>query len=404
MNNATPFFARQPILDRDKQIYGYEFFYRNREGKSVIDDPRSATAAVLVSLVNQVGLHSSTADAIAFINTDASILQSDILHSLPPERFVFELSTDALGAAGIRERLEILHTEGFRFAVDNAVADPALFHRIEPLLPHIDYVKFDTTATDIDLLPPLLDALEGKTLVAQRVEIPEVYEAYRDLGFDLFQGYFFAKLHLVQHQRIDPKHLGVLHLFDMVISGQPMSAVAEMLKQHNELALQFLQYLNSTGIAADIRTDSFESLLEKVGTERLEQWLMMIVYSKSAQMVDDSKSPFSLMIEQRVDIMGAVIKALRPADEARMCEQARLSAFISMMETVLNVPMASILQQLKVDEAIEHALLSHSGELGRIFALALAVEKDDYAAAQVLIKSLGLSQDILPKLRHLRKL
>jgi len=43
--------ARQPIVDADEKIFGYEFFYRNDEGHCDIDDPRHATSSVqLISL------------------------------------------------------------------------------------------------------------------------------------------------------------------------------------------------------------------------------------------------------------------------------------------------------------------------------------------------------------------
>ncbi len=403
MDNATHFFARQPLLDREEQIFGYEFFYRDAQGNNTMEDPRSATAAVLVNLLNQIGLHKSAADALLFINVDDSILQSDILFTLPPERFVFEVPATTSVTAKIRERLTDLHRKGYRFAVDNATCDPKFIEKFTPLFPFVDYIKFNTMATDMEELTRILPYLKGKKLIAQRVEIPEVFEAYREIGFDYFQGYFFARLHLIQHNRIDPKHLGVIRIYNMLLSDMPLPQIADEFKRHNELSMQFLQYLTSTGLVSDAPSRSLEELLEKVGPARLEQWLMMIIYSKSSRKVETEKSPLSLLIEQRIDIMTTVIGALDPLEKARMCDQARLCAFVSLMDTVLNVPMSSVLQQVKVSEEVEEALLSHSGKLGRIFALALAVEKDDYAAAQVLLKALKLPPDLLPKLQELKK-
>ncbi len=404
MNNATHFFARQPILDKNEQIYGYEFFYRNEKGESCFDNARSATAAVLVNLVNQMGLHSSGGDAKLFVNIDSGVLQSDILLSIPPERFVFELPVTTVVSIRVRELMQMLHGKGYRFAVDNATDDSDSLTAFDPVLPYIDYVKFNTMETDIDLLPATVARLKGKKLIAQRVEIPEVFEAYRDMGFDYFQGYFFAKLHLIKHNRIDPKHLGVIRIYNMLLGGTPMQQVSEEFKRHNELMLQFLQYVNSIGIADGSPNNSVEELLEKVGSDRLEQWLMMIIYSKSTRTVAAKKSPLSLMAEQRIDIMSTIIKTLHPLEEKRLCDQARLVAFISLMESVLNVPLAALLKQIQVDDDIGEALLAQSGRLGKIFALTLAVEKDDYAAAQVLLHSLSLDTSLYDELENLKKI
>lgn len=404
MENSSNFFARQPILNRQEEIYAYEFFYRDMEGGNQIIDPRSATASILVSLVNQFGLQSSAADAKLFINTDPAILQSDILLSLPPERFVFELPITTKVTTKERELLASYFSKGYRFAIDNATASEHFWQHIEPIIDYITYVKFDTTATDMDLLPALLERLCEKKLIAERVEIPEVFEAYRDLGFDYFQGYFFAKLHLIRHNRIDPKHLGVIRIYSMLITATPMQQIAAEFKRHNELSLQLLQYVNSTGIDNRQPNRSLEELLQKVGADRIEQWLMMIIYSKSAKQINTQKSPFSLLIEQRVDIMNAIINAMQMTEESRLHEEARLCVFISMMETILNVPMPSLLQQIQVSESVEEALLSRSGVLGRVFALTLAIEKDEYASVQVLLKTLHLHQDVLETFKQFKKI
>lgn len=404
MDNSSNFFARQPILDRNKEIFAYEFFYRDKQGKNNIQDPRSATASVLVNLVNQFGLKSSAADAKLFINTDPAILQSDILLSLPPERFVFELPAETRITTKERELLSQFYNKGYRFAIDNASTNEVFMHNFESVMEYITYIKFDTTATDMDALPALLKPLAGKKLVAQRVEIPEVFEAYRELGFDYFQGYFFAKIHLVQHNRIDPKHLGVIRIYNLLISDTPIDQIADEFKRHNELSMQFLQYVNSTGIDNSVPHRSLPELLSKVGSKRVEQWLMMIIYSKSAKMIDAQKSPFSLLIEQRIDIMNEIIKALQLPDIDKMFEEARLCVFLSLMETVLNVPMASLLQQIQVSDDVEEALISRSGILGRVFALTQAIENDEYASIQVLLKTLQLNQGLLETLKTCKKI
>jgi len=92
MMHNTLHLARQPILNIEENIIGYEFFYRNTYGECVIDDPRHATASVLINLLNQIGSAYSFGETLAFINTDGPLLLTDILRTLPKEKFVFELS------------------------------------------------------------------------------------------------------------------------------------------------------------------------------------------------------------------------------------------------------------------------------------------------------------------------
>lgn len=403
MEKATHYFARQPIVDGEAKTFGFEFFYRDNIGQSVIDDPRAATASVLVSLLNQVGLHAAAGDKKIFVNIDPSILLIDLLLSAPAEKFVFELNADISLGSKERDVLKTLHAEGYRFALQSVTPSSDVAGRLSMLLPYIDFIKVNASATDMDLLPQTITPLRDKQLIAERIEIEEVFEAYKTLGFDYFQGYYFETPTLIEHNRIDPKHLGVVKIYNMLLSDIPMEQVAKELKNHNELTMQLLQYLNSTSMKNAFPNRSIEEIIHKVGKEQLKQWLSLIIFSKSTQAVDDAKSPLSKLMEQRIDIMHYTISALQIEDK-QFLEHARLTAFLSLMEPVLGVPLTDVLEQLSVDQSIEDALLHHTGRLGDIYALTLALEKNDNTLVRRLMNALGLEPDMLPRLKNLIKM
>jgi len=403
MDNATHYFARQPIVDGEGNTFGYEFFYRNNVGESSIDNPRAATASILVALLNQIGLESGAMGKKVFINIDTTILLTDLLLSAPHDRFVFELSTESGLGSREREVLKKLHAGGYRFAIDGVKASGDLSCRFEMLLPYIDYVKVDASASDMDLLPEMLTLFKQQKLIAERLEMEAVYEAYKTLGFDYFQGYHVGAPELIEHNRIDPKHLGVVKIYNMLLSDTPMEQVAKELKNHNELMMQLLQYLSSTTMKNAYPNRSIEEIVTKVGKEALKNWLSLIIFSKSSQTIGDEKSPLSKLMEQRIDVMHCTISALQSEDR-QLFEKARLLAFLSLMEPVLGVPLDSVLDRVPVEQNIEDALVMHSGRLGKIFALALALEKHDSVLVRVLMDDLGLELDILPTLKNLIKM
>ena len=403
MEKATHYFARQPIMDGTGETFGYEFFYRDNLGESKIGDPRSATASILEALLNQIGLQAGAGTHKVFINIDPSILQTDLLLVTPPERFVFALGADAVLGGKEREALKALHEQGYRFALEKVHPAPDIPNRYTAVYPYADYIKFDAAATDMDLLPEALKSIHGKKLVAERVELAEVYEAYKTLGFDYFQGYYVGEPVLIEYNRIDPKYLGVVRIYNMLMSGTPIEQVAAKFKHHNELTLQLLQYLNSTSMKNAFPNRSIEEIVVKVGPERLKQWLQLIIFSKTGQTIEDAKSPLSKLTEQRIDVMHCTISALQSEDD-NLFERARLLAFLSLMEPVLGVPTQTLLDNVPVDQSIEDALLLHSGRLGKIFALALALEKEDDAQIRLLMHELGLEPNILPTLKNMIKI
>jgi c-di-GMP phosphodiesterase len=403
MKNATQFFARQAIVDAQRKLFAYEFYYRDNAGESHMENPRAATASILVALLNQIGLRASAGEHIVFINIDTSILLTDLLLSAPAERFVFAMDSDVQLGNKEREVLKTLHEKGYRFALENVKASREIETRYTTILPYIDYVKFNISATDIESLSGLLPVFAGKILIAERIEIEELFNACKTLGFAYFQGYYFEKPSLISHNRIDPKYLGVVKIYNMLLSGTPIEQVAKEFRHHNELTMQLLQYCNSTTMTNAYPNRSIEELVVKFGSEALKNWLQLIIFSKTGQTVENDKSPLSKLMEQRIDVMHCTIIAMQ-SEDGQLFDKARLMAFLSLMEPVLGVPLQNILDSVPVDQSIEDALLLHSGRLGKIFALSLALEQADATSVEILMNDLGLDPEVLPTLKNMIKL
>ena len=382
--------ARQPILDNEKKIFGYEFFYRAKDGSSQIDDPRLATSTVLVNILNQIGYRSSAEDAKAFINVGENILLTDILYTLPKEKFVYELSEDIRINSNTRESIKKLSDLGYIFALDNVELNEIYLSNFHSILPYITYLKFNTNMTDIERLGEKISQFSDKKLIAQYIEIPEIYEAYKKLGFHYYQGYFFAKPNILQRTSLDPKHIGVIRIFEMLQNGDTLNNIAEAFSKHNELSLQLMQFLSSTYKGQIEKTSSIQDVVSLLGKDKLMQWLLLIIYSKTSQTIEHEKSAISLLVENRIDLMIGVIEVLQPLEFERMIQESRYIALISLLETVFNVPLVEILKNFSVSDNIHEALLSRTGTLGRVYTLALSIEQNDYAATQVLLSNLNL--------------
>ena len=385
--------ARQPIFDRDRNIYGYELFYRNDEGKRGEGNPRFATSTVLVNLLNQIGTQRCVGDSRAFVNVDSDILLSDILSTLPQELFVFEISEKMIVTHREIEAVAQLHRDGYTFALDNVSLVREYHKSFSELFPYITYAKFDTTMTDFEQLEARIALFAGFKLIAQKVEFPEMVESYGRLGFEYFQGNFFAPPAMLQQASISPKHLGVIRLYNMVQNEEPLSQIAEEFQRHNELSMQLLQFVGSTALARPAVSASIREILEQMGTRRLQLWLLLIIFSKSGKYIASDKSVGSLRIQRRIDLMLALVPRLGIEESPAVIEQIRFLSFLSLIEETFGMPLAAILQTIEVHEAIEDALLSKHGDLGRLLALAEAVELSHLAAIGSYLKPYGIAID-----------
>lgn len=187
------FLARQPILDRQRRVVAYELLFRDDEsGEARIRDDARATAQVIARTFKQLGLHSVIGGSTGFVNVDAEMLMSRRVEQLPRERVVLELLETVRIDCAIVERCAELKHLGYRLALDDICAvEP----RHEPLLEIVDVVKIDVLQLDPSALERLVRRLRlhPAKLLAEKVDTLERARHCVALGFDLFQGYFFAR-------------------------------------------------------------------------------------------------------------------------------------------------------------------------------------------------------------------
>lgn len=387
--------ARQPIMNRSEQIIGYEFFYRDAYGECSIDNPRHATASVLVNLLNQIGSTSAFGDSLAFINIDGPLLLTDIIRTLPKEKFVFELSASIKINARIHEAIRHFHALGYRFALDNASFSPHYFDMFSPIFPYVEYAKFDVNQTDIEQFNIHPNPFGKMKLIAQKVEFYEIAEAYGHLGFDYFQGFYFAKSHLITQRRIDPQYMDVMALFSLLQHDAPLNEISDSFKHQSILSLQLIQFLRSVYPQHLEGALSIQEMIERFGKNALMQWLLLIIYSKSGTKAMDEKNPYAVFAEERVGAMISLLKKVTPEPDEKMIENARMIALLSLLEGLMNVPMQSIIETLRSDHVIEDALIAHTGILGRIYAAVLKLEHGDMNGATILLKPYGIVPEAL---------
>jgi c-di-GMP-related signal transduction protein len=195
MPNRAPevFIARQPVIDRERNLVAYELLFRasgDNRAAHVTDDAL-ATAMVTRALQDR-GVQTVVGGAKAFINVDAASLMSSLIETLPAERVVIELLETISIDRSIVRRCRDLKTKGYRLALDDFTR---YGREYEPLLDLVDIVKVDVLSLDQPALSDLIALLKPwrRTLLAEKVESLQHARDCLDMGFQLFQGFYFGR-------------------------------------------------------------------------------------------------------------------------------------------------------------------------------------------------------------------
>jgi len=393
------YLGRQPVLDRNQALFGYELLFRSKPvGQADIGQSTpagtaapglSATAAVIAHAA-QLGLARAIGDAHCFLNVDADVLGSDIYAFLPRERTVLELAPSVMPDEAVLARMAELAGHGFQFALDGigsgSAGDTA---RLQKLLPLARFVKLDLRNTSQPALAALVARLHGmgKTVVADKVETRDEYQACLELGIDYFQGYYFARPSVLGGRKLSPSQAAVLELMKLVTSDVDNADIERAVKRDVTVAMNLLRLVNTPAVGARQRIDSVSQALLVLGRRQLQRWLQIMLYAEPGTR-GHNQTPLLMLATTRGRLMELLAQRLRPG-QRYLSEIAFTVGIMSLMDVLFGIPMADIVEQIPVSDDIANALLRRTGFFGELLKLAECIEAPDS------------QDDVLPSLRGL---
>jgi EAL and modified HD-GYP domain-containing signal transduction protein len=369
------YLGRQPVLDRNQALYGYELLFRSAsEGPARVESAMAATAGVIAHAA-QLGLARAIGDAKAFVNVDAEVLMSDIFAFMPREQTVLEIVPGVEVTEPLMWRIAELAGHGFRFAAQAGAETRREPGQLQRLLPLVDYVKMDLRAMPIVSLLSLAPQVRaaGRKLIAEKVETSGEYKTCLDLGFNYFQGYYFAKPSVLGGRKLSPSQLAVLELMALVTSDADNIEIEQAVKRDVSLALNLLRLVNTPAVGARQRIDSLSQALIVLGRRQLQRWLQIMLYAEPATR-GHNMSPLLMLATTRGRLMELLAQRLRPS-QRNVADIAFTVGIMSLMDTLFAMPMTAIVEQIPVIDEVANALLWRSGFFGELLRLAESIER-----------------------------
>lgn len=385
------FLGRQPILDRDQQLIGFELLFRDggRTAGANVTDDMAATAAVVLHAFNEFGAQKVLGPHQGYVNANAEFLLSDLVQSLPREQVVLELLETIVIDARIVARCRELKRMGFRLALDDVVG---YSEELAPLLEIVNVVKLDLMQIATAQLPGLVQRLRAWpiSLLAEKVETREQFHTCRALGFDLFQGYHFARPQVLAGRRLDTGRLALLQVLTLVLNDAEIGEIERELKNYPNLTFNLLRLVNSAAAAMQQTIGSLKHAIVILGRKQMQRWIQLLLYAAPAGNASRT-NPLMQLAATRARFMESISRVEKTADRAYQ-DRAFMAGVLSLLDAVFGVPLAELLGQLSLAHDVKAALLDRSGPLGRLLGLAEALETDDRAGvARILAELPGLA-------------
>lgn len=363
------YIGRQPIFNREGSTFAYELLYRSCDinNAATFDDSTKATARVIANLIHNLGMSNIIGQKMGFVNVDETILFSDAILLLPKEYFWFEILESTEVSLALLERVKHLKALGYRFLLDDFNCTDTMIKMYEPFFPYIDIVKVDILAIGLTNLPSAVSKLEkySLTLLAEKIESHEEYQACLTFPFTYFQGYFFEKPLILSGKKIEPNTLNVLRIINCIRQSDDLKDIAQKFSMCPDLVYNLLRHINSGAYHFKQNITNIGQMVTLLGPQKLLSWLGLFLYG------NPQAKPFGEELFNSAKFRAKLMELLaQKCDNASVANKAFLTGSLSLINAYLGVKMEDFLEEVDLDYEIKNALLYGQGRLGELLEIA----------------------------------
>jgi c-di-GMP-related signal transduction protein len=374
------FLGRQPILDAHRQLFGYELLYRAGKSDHFSGDPDQATRQVID---HWLLLIPDSGRAASFVNCTRDALVEGLVTLLPRESTVLEILENIHPDPELIDCCLALKRQGYRFALDGFMPDASR----AAFLHFADFIKIDFQAAGFDQRREIyaMAAGTGAQLLAEKIETDIQLRIAITEGCTLFQGYFFSQPILLSSPTVPQNYVVYLKLLAALHhTPADLRRIEKLISADASLCYRVLRIANSAlqghpGMISTIR----EALL-MVGDDAIRRIVTVAMAGGLAARRSPALVAMALARAQFCELLAPSLAA-EPA-------QFYLTGLLSLLDVLLETPLARILESLPVAPSMKSALAGDKSSAGRALDLVRSLEACDWQRCEQIQLELALAE------------
>ena len=368
--------ARQPILDREQRVFGYELLFRDGpENRFPGVNPDWASTVNIEQGTAAFGLDALVGRHLAFVNLSHGALLAGYHQMLPRDRVVLELLEDIPADEHTLQACRRMRADGYRIALDDYTGEA----NRQDFLVYADFVKADLHHWNRALDPETVQSLRarGIRMLAEKVETRAQAEQALAAGYDLLQGFHFCEPEMVAIRDLPPSKLSVLRFMAEVGSDEiSLERLEAVFRADLGLTLRLLRHLNSAAFGLRHEVKSIRHALALLGERPLRRWATML-----AMMTLCDDRPHELL----VTALSRGRFAERIATPSGLPEHENelfLAGMLTLVDSMVGRPAEEILAGLAINDTVRNAVLRRASPLGPVLDLVTAYQRGDWSLVQ----------------------
>lgn len=384
------FVARQAIFDEKLNTVGYELLFRNSMDNRFPDvSAEQATTQLIEEQFLSAPVGRKNDNSTVYVNFPYQLLVEGLAETLPKNRVVIEILETAQPDRQLLETVKRMHTQGFRIALDDFIPGSEW----EAFMPYVNVLKFDIRRSEREAIEHYIrsnrETLRHVVFLAEKVETYEEFEAFKKLGFGLFQGYFFSKPVVMKRNKLVQNRAFALKLMQEVNVESPnLNKIEDLLKRDVSLSFKIMRYAqnilyNTRGVSG-FRNQSLRDIVVYLGINEMRRFVLMACLTSFDNVTNTEIYYLSLIRAKFCELVAMRTSSNNIANDAFMV------GLFSLLDVILGLPLDELMEQIAVSPEVEKALKNNSGELYPYVQLARLYEQRMWEEASDVAHEIGL--------------
>ncbi|MEW5892051.1 MAG: HDOD domain-containing protein [Pseudomonadota bacterium] len=165
---------------------------------------------------------------------------------------------------------------------------------------------------------------------------------------------------------------------------EDLKQIEDALRRDAALTIRLLRFVNSASFNLVQQVHSVRQALAVIGLQSLYRWLSLLLVTASEQ-------PTMPLLARTAACRGRICELLGSRHhDAQGQEELFITGMFSLIDALLDAPMASILERTPLPEPVNAALLHRRGPYAPYLSLIEACEKQNFADIEQSASALGL--------------
>lgn len=359
------FIGRQPILDKNKKTYAYELLFRDSLKNSFPGiDGNTGTSRLLANTFFSMGINEITGNRPGFINFTKDLIVSKTPLLFPKQSIVVEVLENIEPDNVVTDAIKELKQKGYKIALDDFIFDK----KYTELIKLSNIIKFDIIATPLDSIANLVKSLLNKftklVLLAEKVETYEEFIKAKEMGFTLFQGYFFSKPEVLSKTDIPSNKMTMLKLLSEIGSSDlNFDKLSDTIKRDISISYKLMKFINSPYFRRTNDISTVKDALFFLGEDTVKRFVRVLATSGLSDNKPDELMRLAIIRARMCELIGKELKIQFSDDELFTM------GLFSTIEAMLDKDMKTILTEIPFSPKVNDGLLGNSKDFNTLLAL-----------------------------------